>query len=134
MWLTLLKCKDRVAGGASLRRDAHVLRDVLDVRGPAAREHPAAELRPQLLLLMNGPISPVTISSVLSGGNLVMSGRGPAGGSCVVLSSTDLALPLPAWTRLATNLFDANGNFVFTNAVNPGATQSFYVLQLFNIQ
>jgi hypothetical protein len=47
-----------------------------------------------------------------------------------VLTSTNVALPLANWTRAATNIFGPGGTFVFTNAVNPVAAQSFFVLQL----
>jgi hypothetical protein len=44
--------------------------------------------------------------------------------------TTNLGLPANAWTCIATNQFDATGNFIFTNAVNPDAPQTFYLLQL----
>ena len=47
-----------------------------------------------------------------------------------VLTSTNLSLPLNLWTPLATNSCDVNGNFAFTNAVDPWLAQSFYILQL----
>ncbi|HEV2328929.1 MAG TPA: autotransporter-associated beta strand repeat-containing protein [Verrucomicrobiae bacterium] len=48
----------------------------------------------------------------------------------LILASTNLALPLNQWTALATNNFDANGNFTFTNQPDPAAPQTFYLLQL----
>ena len=36
-----------------------------------------------------------------------------------VLASTNLALPASQWLSVATNSFDANGNFDFTNSVAP---------------
>jgi hypothetical protein len=64
----------------------------------------------------------------LAGGNLVISGSGGiAGWNYYLLAATNLAA---AWTPLATNQFDANGNFLLTNAVNPAAPQVFYKLQL----
>ena len=64
-------------------------------------------------------------------GGLAMSGSGgPAGGTYYVLGSTNIALPVNLWTRIETNQFDANGNFNFTNAADPAATQTFYRLQL----
>ncbi len=66
-----------------------------------------------------------------SGGNLVMSGgNGTPSGNYYLLCSTNLALPLGGWTRLATNQFDADGNFNFTNALDASAPQKFYRLQL----
>jgi hypothetical protein len=37
-------------------------------------------------------------------------------------------LPLPEWTSLATNTFDANGRFAITNPA--AAARQFYLLQL----
>jgi autotransporter-associated beta strand protein len=64
-------------------------------------------------------------------GKLVFSGTGGVtNGTYYVLTSTNLAAPTTSWTRLLTNQFDGNGNFNFTNAPNPNAPQSFYLLQL----
>jgi hypothetical protein len=62
---------------------------------------------------------------------IVMSGSGGvANGTYYVLGSTNLALPLNLWTFIATNQFDAGGNFNFTNAISPNTPQSFYRLQV----
>ena len=45
-----------------------------------------------------------------------------------VLTSTNLAAGM--WTPVATNQFDAGGNFAVTNAINPDRPQTFYRLQL----
>jgi hypothetical protein len=67
----------------------------------------------------------------VSGSNLIMSGSGGAANATYyILSSTNIALPLNLWTRIATNQFDASGNFNFTNAINANAPQQFYLLQL----
>jgi autotransporter-associated beta strand protein len=65
-----------------------------------------------------------------SGANLVLSGGGgqPAG-KFYVMSATNLTLPLADWTYLFTNFYDANGNFNFTNTVNPAVPAVFYLLQ-----
>jgi NHL repeat-containing protein len=79
------------------------------------------------------PLIPNISSTSLSGKNLTFSGiNGPAGGTYVVLASTNAALPLNQWTPVATNILTATGNFSFTatNAVNPNASQQFYTLQL----
>jgi hypothetical protein len=47
-----------------------------------------------------------------------------------VLSSTNVSLTPPDWTRIATNQFDSNGAFAITNALNPALPQNFYRLQL----
>ncbi|MCX6896554.1 MAG: hypothetical protein NTZ16_13875, partial [Verrucomicrobia bacterium] len=68
-------------------------------------------------------------SASLIGGNMVFTGQGGTPGmSCYVLSSTNLLLPLASWTRLATNVFDVNGSFNYTNAVGSELTQNFYRL------
>jgi hypothetical protein len=62
---------------------------------------------------------------------LVISGKGgTASGNYYVLASTNLAPPLAAWRRVATNQFDNNGGFVFTNVWVTNAVQQFYRLQL----
>jgi fibronectin-binding autotransporter adhesin len=74
---------------------------------------------------------PVISSIVLSAGALVISGtNGPANGTYLVLSSTNLASPLSNWSAIATNTFSGSGTFSFTNATDPAAARLFYVLQL----
>jgi len=67
----------------------------------------------------------------LVGGNVVMNGGGgsPHAGY-YVLTSTSLTPPLSQWQRVATNAFDGNGEFSFTNLLNLNAPQMFYRLQL----
>ena len=67
----------------------------------------------------------------VASGGLVFSGScGISNAVYYVLSATNLAAPPNSWTHLATNTFDASGNFDFTNAFNPSAPQQFYRLQL----
>jgi autotransporter-associated beta strand protein len=74
---------------------------------------------------------PVINSLALAGGNLVSSGtNGIPNALYYVLSSTSVGLPLTNWTRLATNVFAADGSFAFTNAIEPTAPLRFYVLEL----
>jgi autotransporter-associated beta strand protein len=47
-----------------------------------------------------------------------------------VLASTNVALPVNQWSRVATNQFDSFGGFAFATAVSPEAVQRFYRLQL----
>jgi autotransporter-associated beta strand protein len=64
-------------------------------------------------------------------GGLVMNGSGGAAdGTFYLLATTNVVLPLNVWTVIATNQFDASGNFNLTNAVDPAAPQSFYRLGL----
>jgi hypothetical protein len=74
---------------------------------------------------------PLIFGVSVSGSNLVMSGsNGVPGWPYLVLSSTNLTLPLASWTINATNAFDSGGNAIFTNAIDPNAPQSFYLLRL----
>ncbi len=64
-----------------------------------------------------------------SGANLVFNGLNPMSTSdmnCVVLSSLDLSLPLAQWTPVATNQFNCDGTFCFTNAINPSQPAMYY--------
>jgi autotransporter-associated beta strand protein len=77
---------------------------------------------------------PPTIGALtVGGGNLNFSGSGGIPyWTYYVLTSTNLNLALAQWSPIATNQFDAGGNFALTfiNAVNPGSPQMFYTLQL----
>ena len=67
----------------------------------------------------------------VSGSGVVLKGSGGAtNGTYYLLASTNLVLPLANWTRVATNQFDANGNFLLTNSFGTNTTRSFYRLQL----
>jgi hypothetical protein len=89
-------------------------------------------------LTINGSISitgtavPPTIDSVsASGGNFIFSGTGGIqGDTYYVLSSTDVALPIGNWTPVATNVFGSGGSFSYTNVINPGTPQTFFLLQV----
>jgi hypothetical protein len=84
-----------------------------------------------LILMTNNPAPPGIGGIAVSGTSLMISGtNGAVGGTYYVLQSTNVALPLSSWTRMATNGFDASGNFAFTNTVNPNAPQQFFRLQL----
>jgi autotransporter-associated beta strand protein len=78
----------------------------------------------------------LVVSQPLFGGirvtpnGLVMSGSGgAANASYYLLTSTNIAAPLNAWARIATNQFDAAGNFDFTNVSGTNSSPSFYLLQ-----
>lgn len=66
----------------------------------------------------------------LSGNGFILEAGGTPGNRVVLLTSTNLALPLFQWTPLSTNTFDSNGYVDFTNAVNPGK-RGFFVLKFF---
>jgi autotransporter-associated beta strand protein len=68
---------------------------------------------------------------VRNGANLLLSGSGgTTGRTYYVVSSPSLSLPLSSWTRVATNIFDASGNFTFTNLMNTSVPARFFNLQL----
>jgi hypothetical protein len=70
---------------------------------------------------------PVIGSTAVSGGNLIFSGTGgTASGTFYVLTTTNLTSP---WTFIATNAYDASGNFNVTNAIQAGVPQQFYRLE-----
>ena len=79
------------------------------------------------------PPQPGIVSIALSGTNLVVTGtNGLATGTYYLLASTNVALALNQWPRVATSFMTNNGNFTFTatNAVNPQSARQFYILQL----
>ena len=86
----------------------------------------------QLLVQSPLPPSPPVFGGITATANgLVMSGSGgTTNGTYYVLVSTNIALPMNQWMPIATNLFDGSGNFIFTNAINPGNPQTFYLLQI----
>ena len=67
----------------------------------------------------------------LSSSGLVFTGAdGVANAAFWLLSSTNPATPLSDWTPVLTNLFDAAGNFDFTNPPDPSQPRQFFILQL----
>lgn len=75
--------------------------------------------------------SPVLATPGFAGGNLVLSGSGGVDSwPYFLLASTNLGLPAAQWTRVATNQFDRNGNFILTNPVTAASPQMFYRVQL----
>jgi autotransporter-associated beta strand protein len=82
-----------------------------------------------LTVVSNTP--PVIASVRIAGGGIVMVGHGGAPGATFwVMTSTNVALPLAGWSFSATNIFDAAGNFAFTNALSPGNDLQFFRLQV----
>jgi hypothetical protein len=82
---------------------------------------------------VNPAPAPLSITGIsLAGTNLVLKGsNGVSGTTNYLLMTTNLALPKNQWTRIATNVLSATGNFTFTatNAVDLNAPQRFYTLQ-----
>jgi pectate lyase len=74
---------------------------------------------------------PPTLTMMQTGVSLIFSSsNGPAGGTNYLVATTNLALPLTAWARVATNTFDLTGNYNFTNVIPVGVPQRFHRLQL----
>jgi lysophospholipase L1-like esterase len=79
-----------------------------------------------------GLFPPVVESLQLSGGIPVLHGAGGApNGQCLMLTSTDLALPSAQWPSSSTNTFDGGGRFVVTNAANLNTSAEFFRLRLY---
>ncbi len=78
-------------------------------------------------------LGPPWIRSVAVVGNqLVMTGAAPRNPSATffLLASPDVGLPVGSWTRVSTNQFGADGNFILSTPMESGATQRFYRLQV----
>lgn len=73
-----------------------------------------------------------TISSIsLSGPNVVLTGsNGLPEWPYLLLSSSNISLPMTAWTVAGSNTFDAVGNFMITNPSSAASPELFYRLQL----
>jgi len=75
--------------------------------------------------------SPVVSAVTAAGGRLVVSGTGGiTNGSYYLIGTTNLLNPMTNWLRLATNPFDGNGNFSFTNNLAAGGARWFFSLLL----
>jgi len=78
-----------------------------------------------LSVVSNAP--PMFTSTVVSNGNIIMSGSGgSAGGTFYVITTTNVLTPLTNWVVLSTNSYDGAGNFSVTNPVSLGTPQRFY--------
>jgi fibronectin-binding autotransporter adhesin len=85
----------------------------------------------QVRLVVQVQTPPVFSSIQVDGANVMFSGSGgPTNVPFYVLVSTNLTSPSAGWARIATNQFDGTGGFNFTNAMDPNAPQSFYLLQM----
>jgi autotransporter-associated beta strand protein len=74
---------------------------------------------------------PVFSGASISAGQIIMIGsNGSLGGNYYVLASSNLLVPLTNWTYIATQAFNGDGTFSFTNNVDPTVPRQFYVIQL----
>jgi len=77
------------------------------------------------------PSPPKLAVPALSGTSFIIAGtNGTANATYYLLASTNVALPLTNWTRLETNIMDAQGEFAITNGVDYHQPQLFYRLEL----
>ena len=68
----------------------------------------------------------------MSGANFTFTGtNGTPHANYLILTTTNLALPIINWTVVATNSFDTGGNFHVTNSVGAGSNARFYSVQPF---
>lgn len=73
---------------------------------------------------------PAITSYSLAGGNFSFAGTGGTPNwDYDVLTSSDVALPISAWTVADSGQFDASGNFNIVLAVNPLNTRQFFVVR-----
>ena len=75
-------------------------------------------------------VGPLQFTNVfLSGSNLVLSGKGGSNNAAYfVLATTNITTPLTNWQPVATNSFNASGNFIVTNPGSVGLPQQFFRL------
>jgi len=77
------------------------------------------------------PTTPSITGYSFKGTNVVFSGvYGQANESFFVRMSTNILAPVTNWTSIATDVFNADGTFNFTNPVNPLRPRQFYRIQL----
>jgi hypothetical protein len=91
----------------------------------------SAQKRIDVTVSVAPPMVPVIGGISLAGTALSLSGsNGSPDTFYYVVSSTNVSLPLSNWTLVATNTFDDQGNFLWTNTVDPTVPQQFYLIQL----
>jgi hypothetical protein len=87
---------------------------------------PQAGLRQILPQLLGIPV-PHIAGIIRHGGQLIISGtNGAPGGTYYVFTSASLQLPMTNWTVVATNTFDPQGDFSFTNTIAADGDRGFY--------
>ncbi len=77
-----------------------------------------------------GATPPLVGNVSVAGSELRLAGIGGVPGwEYYILATTNLSSPV-IWSRIATNQFDASGNFSLTNSLLPGMLQQFFRLQV----
>jgi autotransporter-associated beta strand protein len=73
-------------------------------------------------------LPPHITSEVAAGGNFVINGSGGVvGATYYVLATNNVAAPLATWPRIATNVFDASGNFSASIPIAAGDNRFFTI-------
>jgi hypothetical protein len=90
---------------------------------------------PNLRNLVNNTIllypSPAIQAASIAGSTLVFSGTGgSSSGVYYMVTSTNLALPLADWVLVATNSFDASGNFSSSLSFSTSDYQRYYAIKM----
>jgi hypothetical protein len=70
------------------------------------------------------------VNRVSSGTGLAIRVDGLPGHQAILLTSTNVALPLAGWTSLSTNTFDITGYVSLTNNLSPAEARRFFVFEL----
>ena len=85
-----------------------------------------------VLTVISSPTPPPKFAAMTrSGTNFIFAGtNGVPGWPYIVLTTTNLALPLAGWTSSVTNYFSGTGGFSFTNTPPAGPAGQFYLLML----
>jgi hypothetical protein len=78
------------------------------------------------------PVPPPLINQItISGSSVSVSGNnGLVNAQFNVLESTNLSAPLTTWTIITTQRFDQSGAFHFTNTVQAGSPQQFFMIKV----
>jgi pectate lyase len=77
-----------------------------------------------------GPTNAPAPTIAKAGTNLILTASGWANRTNYLIASTNLALPPPQWTIIATNFSDLAGTSKFTNAIPTGLPARFYSISL----
>jgi hypothetical protein len=82
------------------------------------------------IIANTAPTKPAEITGIfMSGGNIIITGTNLNGGQnfhYVILTSTNLLLPLINWTVISTNGFNVDGTFSNTNTINSSDSSEFF--------
>lgn len=83
-----------------------------------------------VIVVDTNPLPVITQIQLVPAGIAIRGGNGPSNGVYRVANSTNLILPRSQWAVIATNAFDAAGNFASTNPFSLSRSASFYCVLL----